>query len=153
MGKSGVSTTGCTASEIAAGCVEYTSAAIVNNYDEGTGRLDYDISNSQRVSLISFVNNLVQPSGDTPGNVLSMLPLSTWQYTFAEKMQYFNETLNHTWTISPTMVNVASVFWTQMAAHNGSAALTANNKPFCWSSYINVTELPGHLLSGRLRGG
>ena len=97
----------------------------------------------QRLSLISYVNNLVQPSGDTPGNVLSMLPLATWQYTFAEKMQYFNETLNHTWTISPTMVNVASVFWTQMAAHNGSAALTASNKPFCWSSYINLTELPG----------
>jgi Carboxypeptidase regulatory-like domain len=143
VGKTGVSTTGCTASEIADGCVEYTSAAIINNYDEGTARLDWDASSSQRVSLISYVNNLIQPSGDTPGNVLSMLPLSTWQYTFAEKMQYINETLNHTWTISPTMVNVASVFWTQMAAHNGSAALTAENKPFCWSSYINVTELPG----------
>ncbi|HTW81771.1 MAG TPA: carboxypeptidase-like regulatory domain-containing protein [Terracidiphilus sp.] len=143
VGKPGVSTTGCTATEIAAGCVEYTSAAIINNYDEGTGRIDWDASSKQRVSLISFVNNLVQPSGDTPGNVLSMLPLSSWQYTFAEKMQYFNETLNHTWTMSPTMVNVASVFWTQMAAHNGSAALTADNKPFCWSSYINITELPG----------
>ncbi len=143
VGKTGVSTTGCTPTEIAAGCVEYTSAAIINNYDEGTGRLDYDVSNAQRLSLISFVNNLVQPSGDTPGNVLSMLPLATWQYTFAEKMQYFNETLNHTWTISPTMVNVASVFWTQMAAHNGSAALTTEGKPFCWSEYINVTELPG----------
>ncbi len=143
VGKTGVSTTGCTPSEITAGCIEYTSAAIINNYDEGTGRLDFDVSNAQRLSLISFVNNLVQPSGDTPGNVLSMLPLATWQYTFAEKMQYYNETLNHTWTISPTMVNVASVFWTQMAAHNGSAALTADNKPFCWSNYINVTELPG----------
>ena len=127
----------------AAGGIYYTSAAIVNNFDEGTGRLDYDISAAHRLSVISFVDNLVQPSGDTPGNVLSMLPLATWQYTFAENMQYFNETLNHTWTVSPTMVNVASVFWTQMSAHNGSAALTANNKPFCWSSYINVTELPG----------
>jgi carboxypeptidase family protein len=143
VGKTGVSTTGCTPTEISSGCLEYTSAAIINNYDEGTGRLDYDVSNAQRLSLVSFVNNLVQPSGDTPGNVLSMLPLATWQYTFAEKMQYFNETLNHTWTISPTMVNVASVFWTQMAAHNGSSALTANNKPFCWSSYITMTELPG----------
>lgn len=143
MGKAGVSTAGCTASEIAAGCVEYSSAAIVNNYDEGTGRLDWDISSKQRVSLVSYVNKLVQPSGDTPGNVLSMLPLATWQYTFAEKMQYFNETMNDTWTISNTMVNVASVFWTQMSAHNGSAALTAEKKPFCWSSYINVTELPG----------
>jgi hypothetical protein len=143
VGKTGVNTTGCTPSEVAAGCVEYTSAAIINNFDEGTGRLDWDVSNAHRLSLISFVNNLVQPSGDTPGNVLSMLPLSTWQYTFGEKMQYYNETLNHTWTISPTMVNVASVFWTQMAAHNGSAALTAEKKPFCWSSYINIPELPG----------
>jgi hypothetical protein len=142
-GKAGVSTTGCTPSEISAGCIEYTSAAIVNNFDEGTARLDWDASPGHRLSVISFVDNLVQPSGDTPGNVLSMLPLSTWQYTFAERMQYVSETLNHTWTISPTMVNQASVFWTQMSAHNGSAALTADKKPFCWSNYINVTELSG----------
>ena len=143
VGKTGVNTTGCGSSQISAGCVEYTSAAIINNYDEFTDRLDWDATPKQRVSLVNFMDNLTQPSGDTPGNVLSMLPLSTWQYTFAEKMQYFNETLNHTWTISPSVVNVASVFWTQMAAHNGSAALTANNKPFCWSSYVNITELPG----------
>ena len=143
VGKAGVSTTGCSAAQVSAGCVEYTSAAIINNYDEFTGRLDWDATPKQRVSLVNFLDNLTQPSGDTPGNVLSMLPLATYQYTFAEKMQYFNETLNHTWTISPTVVNVASVFWTQMAAHNGSAALTAGNKPFCWSSYINLTELPG----------
>ena len=104
VGKAGVSTAGCTASEIAAGCVEYSSAAIVNNYDEGTGRLDWDISPIRSGSrLVSYVNNLVQPSGDTPGNVLSMLPFATWQYTFAEKMQYFNETMNDTWTISHTI--------------------------------------------------
>lgn len=125
------------------GGIYYTSSAIINNYDEGTGRLDYDLSSKHRLSLISYINNLAQPSGDIPGNVLSMLPLATWQYTFAERMQYYNETLNHTWTISPTMVNVASVFWTQMSAHNGSAALTADNKPFCWSNYINIPELPG----------
>jgi hypothetical protein len=143
VGKTGVSTTGCGSAQISAGCLEYTSAAIINNYDEFTGRLDWDATPKQRVSLINFMDNLTQPSGDTPGNVLSMLPLKTWQYTFAEKMQYFNETMNHTWTISPSVVNVASVFWTQMAAHNGSAALTASNKPFCWSSYINITEIPG----------
>lgn len=141
VGKSGV--VAVPGSVGAQGGIYYTSAAIVNNFDEGTGRLDFDISPSQRLSLINYVNNLTQPSGDTPGNVLSMLPLATWQYTFAEKMQYYNETLNHTWTINPTMVNVASVFWTQMSAHNGSPALTADGKPFCWSSYINITELPG----------
>ena len=125
------------------GGVYYTSSATVNNFDEGTGRLDFDLSPSQRLSLSSYVNNLIQPSGDVPGNILSMLPLSTWQYTFAETMQYFNETLNHTWTINPRTVNVASVFWTQMAAHNGSPALDSNKQPFCWSKYISVTELPG----------
>lgn len=125
------------------GGVYFTSAATINNYDEGTGRLDYDIAPSQRIAVSSFVNNLIQPSGDVPDNILSMLDLNPYGDTFAEKMQYFNETLNHTWTITPSTVNVASIFWTQMAAHNGSPALTSTGQPFCWSKYINVTELPG----------
>jgi hypothetical protein len=126
-----------------AGGIYYTSSAIVNNYDEGTARLDWNLSPRHQVSLVSYVNNLIQPSGDIPGNVLSMLPLATWQYTFSERMQYVNEALSHTWTINSKTVNVAGLFWTQMSAHNGSAALTSQNKPFCWSSYIKVTELGG----------
>ncbi|WP_158820701.1 TonB-dependent receptor [Granulicella sp. S156] len=125
------------------GGVYYTSAATINNYDEGTGRLDYDISPSQRIAVSSFVNNLNQPSGDVPGNILSLLDLSPYGDTFGERMQYFNETLSHTWVINPSTVNVASIFWTQMSAHNGSAALTSTGQPFCWSKYINVQELPG----------
>jgi Carboxypeptidase regulatory-like domain len=130
----------CVAGGAAAG---YTSAATVNNYDEGTGRLDFAISPSQRIALSSYVNNLNQPSGDVPGNILSMLDLNPYADTFAERMQYYNETMSHTWTINSTMVNVASIFWTQMAAHNGSPAVTSTGQPFCWSKYINVTELPG----------
>jgi hypothetical protein len=125
------------------GGVFYTSAATINNFDEGTGRLDYDITPSQRIVVSSYVDNFNQPSGDTKGNILSLLDLNPYGDTFAERMQYYNETLSHTWTINPSMVNTVSIFWTQMAAHNGSPALTSTGQPFCWSKYINVTELPG----------
>jgi hypothetical protein len=138
-----VATTALPLGQQADGGVFYESAATINNYDEGTGRLDYDLSPSQRISVSSLVNNLNQPSGDVAGNILSLLDLNPYGDTFGERMQYFNETLNHTWTINSSTVNVASIFWTQLAAHNGSAALTSTGQPFCWSKYINVTELPG----------
>lgn len=123
------------------GLIYYTSAPFINHLDEETGRLDYDISPSQRVFLRSYIRSLIQPSGDVPGNLLSMN--NNWNYDFAINEKYYNETLGYTWTISPTMVNVASVFWNQMDAHSGSQALTSDKQPFCWSKYINVTELPG----------
>jgi len=123
------------------GLIYYTSAPYINHLDEGTGRLDYDISPSQRVFLRSYVRSLIQPSGDVPGNLLAMN--NNWNYDFAINEKYYNETLGYTWTINPTMVNVASVFWNQEDAHSGSEALTSNNEPFCWSKYISVSELPG----------
>jgi hypothetical protein len=123
------------------GLTYYTSAPYIAQYDEGTGRLDYDMSQSQRLFLRSFVRSFIQPSGDVPGNLLAMN--NNYNYDFSIQEQYYNETLGYTWTISPTMVNVASVFWAQLAAHNGAQATTSNNQPFCWSKYINITELPG----------
>jgi hypothetical protein len=123
------------------GLIYYNSAPFINHLDEGTGRLDYNISPSQRVFLRSYVRSLIQPSGDVPGNLLAMN--DNWNYDFAINEKYYNETLGYTWTVNPTMVNVASAFWNQMDAHSGSQALTSSNQPFCWSKYINVTELPG----------
>lgn len=123
------------------GLTYYTSAPFINHLDEGTGRLDYDISPSQRVFLRSYARSLIQPSGDVPGNLLAMN--SNWNYDFAINEKYYNETLGYTWTVNPTMVNVVSVFWNQMDAHSGSQALTSDNQPFCWSKYIDVSELPG----------
>ncbi|MGC2163291.1 MAG: carboxypeptidase regulatory-like domain-containing protein [Silvibacterium sp.] len=123
------------------GLTYYTSAPYIAQYDEGTGRLDYDINQSQRLFLRSFIRSFIQPSGDVPGNLLAMN--NNYNYDFSIQTQYYNETLGHTWTISPTMVNVASVFWAQLAAHNGAQATTSNKQPFCWSKYINITELPG----------
>ena len=84
------------------------------------GRVDYDLSKSQRLTVRSFVDKFVQPSGDTPGNVLSVLNLNTWNQTFGEKMWYFNEILQHTWTVNATTVNTATVLWTQQSSHNGT---------------------------------
>lgn len=125
------------------GQMYYNSAAIKDNYDEYTGRLDYDINKSQRLTLRSYIDELVQPSGDVPGNVLSVLNLTNWNQGFGEKMWYLNELLQHTWTVNPSTVNTASVFWTQQSAHNGAAVTDHSGKNMCWSRYIDVTEIPG----------
>ena len=126
----------------------YSSAPLKNStYDEYTSRVDYDLTKTQRVSVRSFVDRFVQPSGDTPGNVLSVLNLNSWQQTFGEQMWYFNEILQHNWTINANTVNTATVLWTQQSAHNGTAVLDKNGKNMCWSRYINVSR--ARLLHGR----
>ncbi|MBW4039874.1 MAG: TonB-dependent receptor, partial [Acidobacteria bacterium] len=123
------------------GLTYYTSPAFINSLDEGTGRLDYDVTPTQRLFLRSFITSFVQPSGDVPGNILAMN--NNYNYDVSIQERYYNETLGYTWTITPSTVNVLSAFWTEMNAKNGAPADTSNGQPFCWSKYINVTELPG----------
>lgn len=123
------------------GLTYYTSPAFINKLDEGTARLDYDASQKQRLYLRSFITSFIQPSGDLPGNILAMN--NNYNYDVDIQERYYNETLGYTWMPSPTTVNVLSAFWTEMDAGNGAPADTANGQPFCWSKYINVTELPG----------
>jgi hypothetical protein len=124
-----------------AGGMLYASANLANTkFDEYTGRIDYDLTKSQRVTLRSFVDKWVQPAGDTPGNVLSVLNLNTWNQTFGITGWYFNELLQHTWTVTPTTVNTISAFWTEQSLHNGTAVVDHNGKQMCWSRYIAITE-------------
>jgi Carboxypeptidase regulatory-like domain len=125
------------------GGVFYPGAAVIQSFNEGTGRMDFNISPTQRLSLRSFVDTLVQPSEDIPGNILSVLNPNPWSEVFGERMEFYNEVLSHTWTISPTTVNTVSVFWTQMSAHNAAAVKDSSGQNVCWSRYINVNELPG----------
>ncbi len=125
------------------GQMYYNAAALRDNYDEYTGRIDYDLSTSQRLTLRSFIDNFTQPSGDVPGNVLSVLNLQTWNQGFEEKMEYYNEVLQHTWTVNPNTVNTATILWTFQSSHNGAAVVDHNNKNMCWSRYINITEQSG----------
>jgi hypothetical protein len=125
------------------GGVFYPGAAVIQSFNEGTAKFDFNISPTQRLTLRSFVDTLVQPSEDIPGNILSVLNPSPWSEVFGERMEFYNEVLSHTWTISPTTVNTVSVFWTQMSAHNASAVKDSSGQNMCWSRYINVNELPG----------
>ena len=135
-----------------AGQLFYSSAGLKNIVDEYTGRVDYDLSKSQRLTVRSYVDKFVQPSGDTPGNVLSVLNLTNWTETFGEQMWYFNEIAQHTWTVNPSTVNTATVLWTEQSAHNGAAVLDHNGKPMCWSRYIGVNE-PSCYMEGANFGG
>lgn len=138
-----IATTGLPLGQQPDGTVFYPGGATINSLNEYTGRVDYIISNSQRVTLRTFTDKLVEPSGDVAGNILSVLNLNPWSQTFAERMEFYNEALTHTWTVSPTAVNTVSVFWMQMQAHNSAAVKDSNGQNMCWSRYITVTELPG----------
>lgn len=124
-----------------AGQMLYTSANVQNStWNEYTAKVDYDVTKSQRLTVRSFVDKFIQPSGDTPGNVLSVISLNPWGQTFGEQMWYFNEIAQHTWTVNPSTVNTFTGFWTQQSAHNGVGVVDKNGKPMCWSRYINITE-------------
>lgn len=138
-----VATTGLPLGQQPDGTVFYPGGATIQSFNEYTARLDFNLSSNQRISLRSFVNTLIEPSGDVPGNILSVLNLNPWSQTFGERMEFYSEALSHTWTISPTSVNTVSVFWTQMSAHNSAAVKDKSGQNMCWSRYINVTELPG----------
>jgi hypothetical protein len=136
-----------------AGQMLYGSAALANDtWNEYTSRVDYDLSKSQRLSLRSFVDKFIQPSGDTPGNVLSVLNLNNWNQTFGEQMYYFNEILQHTWTVNPNTVNTVTALWTEQSAHNGTPTVDSSGKNMCWSRYISVTE-PVCYMEGAYFGG
>ena len=65
-------------------------------------------------------------------------------------MWYFNEIVQHTWTINPTTVNTATVLnWTQQSAHNATPTVDSSGKNLCWSRFIAVTGA-GVLHGGRI---
>jgi hypothetical protein len=136
------------------GGMYYNAAALKDSYDEYTAKVDYDLSKSQRLTLRSFTDKFIQPSGDVPGNVLSVLNLSTWNQGFGEQMYYYNEVLQHTWTLNANTVNTASILWNEQSAHNAAAVVDHTGKSMCWSRYINITELPGScFMEGAYFGG
>ena len=94
---------------------------------------------------------MTAPSTDVPGNMETAYNHQSWTANFWEQMYYFNDALEHTWTITPTTVNTISVFWNQMSAHNGAQELDSSSKPMCLSRYINVSELPGQCYMEAMR--
>ncbi len=134
----------------ATGNMFYTQPPAHDTYDEGTARLDYNLSSSQTLTLRSFTNYMTSPSTDVPGDMESAYNHTSWTAGFWQQMYYFNNLLTHNWIISPTMVNTISLAWNQQSAHNGAQELDASGKPMCFSRYIGVSELPGSCYMGSL---
>lgn len=108
------------------------------SYNEDTERLDYSISSSQRATLRSFDLDYTQPTKATPGNFLAFVDGATGRY--------FNELLSHTWTISPTLVNVFSGFWTRLDGGAGGPVKTKDGSNFCLSQVIDVASPANHCI-------
>ncbi|HTF68813.1 MAG TPA: hypothetical protein VK638_39650 [Edaphobacter sp.] len=125
------------------GQTNYASGAIKNSFDEGTGRLDWQISQNQQLTARSYINYFDQPAGSTNGNILSVLQQNPYTDIQNNPIRYYNQIVSHTWTLSPTLVNVFSVFWTQMSAHSSAVVNDSSGQPVCLSRYIKVNELPG----------
>ena len=141
------------------GDMMYTYPTVHNSYDEGTLKLDYNLSPAQTLTLRSFTNYYSQPSSDVPGNMESAYNHGSWTATFWNEDFYFNNLVQHNWTINPSTVNTISVFMNQMSAHSAAQELGSDGKALCFSNNsgdssgvnIGVSEPAGSCYMGALR--
>ena len=84
----------------ATGQVTYAGPNETYTYREFTGRLDYDLRSKQRLTVRNFLEFVNEPQGTINGNVLANV--------LGYSGHFYNELITHTWTISPTSVNVLS---------------------------------------------
>jgi hypothetical protein len=141
------------------GDMMYTYPNVYDNYEEGTLKVDYIISPSQTLTLRSYTNSFGSPSSDVPGNMESAYNHGSWTASFWQQMYYFNNLLQHTWTINPTTVNTISAFMNQDTSHSGAQELGSDGKAMCFSNNgadpngvnIGVNEPTGSCYMGALR--
>jgi hypothetical protein len=141
------------------GDMMYVYPTVHDTYDEGTIKVDYNISPVQTLTLRSYTNSFGSPSSDVPGNMESAYNHGSWTASFWQEMYYFNNLLQHTWTINPTTVNTISVFMNQMSSHSGAQELGSDGKAMCFSNNsgdanfagIGVNEPTGSCYMGALR--
>jgi hypothetical protein len=119
----------------ASGLVYFTIPKSVEKFDEGTGRIDFTPNDKHRLTLRSFILYYNRGEAALPGNILAINP--------GKQGKYFNEVLNHTWTISSSLVNALSVFWNQQHVYNAGTQLDSTGNAFCLSKYINIVDPTG----------
>ncbi len=113
----------------------YSTAKQITDYNEGTGRLDYTISPSQRLFARAYINYYDLGASGVPGNIST--------FTSPNPEEDYNLAVGHTWIINQKLVNVATLSNTQMDFRIAGQALMSNKMPFCWSSFINAADPPG----------
>ncbi|WP_353068017.1 TonB-dependent receptor [Tunturibacter empetritectus] len=124
----------------ATGQVNYQSGAIKNQFDEGTGKLDWVINDRQHLVARAYINYFNQAAGTINGNILSVLALNPYTIIQGNPQQYYNGIASHNWVIDAKTVNVFSAFWTQMSSHSSAAVKDINGQDVCLSRYTKVNE-------------
>jgi outer membrane receptor protein involved in Fe transport len=105
------------------------------DYDEGTGRLDYILSEKQRMFLRVYIDALSQAGTSEPGNILSGVE--------GQHGKDLNLAVNHTWTISPSLLNSVTAAYISYDLDSGTSVVNSSGKPLCLSQFINVADPPG----------
>jgi outer membrane receptor protein involved in Fe transport len=113
--------------------VEYPVQPTV--YNEYTARLDYNLSDTQRLFVRSFVNYYTQTPETTPGNILVGVA--------GTNGVFLSEVANHTWTINPTTLNTLALGFITYDLTTGTPVLDKSGNPICLSQFINVEDPPG----------
>lgn len=126
--------------DAATGQVNYQSGAIKNQFDEGTGKLDWIINDRHHLVARAYVNFFSQPAGTINGNILSVVALTPYTLIQGNPQQYYNGLISHNWVVNANTVNVFSGFWTQMSSHSSAALKDSSGQDVCLSRYTQVNE-------------
>ena len=120
----------------ATGQVNFVSPEQIQNYDEGTARLDYTLNDRNRFYLRSFTLWEEEPASSINGNLMAIQD--------AQQGRDYNIVLGHDWIINPSTVNEATAFWTEDYVASYAEPTDKSGNQVCMSKYIAVNEIPGH---------
>jgi hypothetical protein len=117
------------------GKTNFVNPAQTLHYNENTSRLDYNINSNQRIFLRSFLYNYNQPGASTPGNMLAGVN--------GQNGTYLNLVVGHTWTISQSLVNSATLSWAELNYKTGTIEKDSSGAAICMSRFIEVDDPSG----------
>ncbi len=117
------------------GLTNFVSPAVKATYNENTSRVDYDLNAAQRLFARSFLYNYNQPGATTPGDILAGVT--------GQSGTYLNLVVGHTWTVTPTLLNSATLSWSELDYSTGTVERDASGQPICLSRYISVSDPAG----------
>jgi hypothetical protein len=120
------------------GEVTVSNPSVLSTYNEGTARLDYTISDKQRLFVRSFINEFNSPAANIRGDMAAVNDTNP-----AQTIKYFNEVISHTWLPTTKFVNVVTASWINYSSNAANQAFTNTGQAFCLSKYVNVVDSPG----------
>ncbi len=119
----------------ATGQLLFQQPAQQTDYQEGTGRLDFNLSDRHRGFVRLFSDALNQPGRNIPGNLLSGVP--------GQNGIDLSIAANETWTLSPSLLNSITAAYLSYDLYSGTAVRNQSGAPVCLSQFIQVSDPPG----------